>query len=164
MNEQLYRADSAWIGDYELVRYANLSTDGQEWHEVGLNFGDSFVIKRYATSQNPVRAGQTLGLQLEICRAGPITGYHHLFTHLLSPGRQVSGFDGPVRYGGTLVVPWEEGDCLVERRALPIAPETPPGRYELIAGFDTPDGPLAVETRSGQQSNYAILGEVQIMP
>ena len=164
LNEQLYRSASEWIAGYEVVRYATFPLDDWTWRGVNKQFGESFLIKQYAINQELFRPGDIVGLQLEICRAGPMPGYHQLFTHMVSDTAQVNGFDGPLRYGGYVTLPWEEGDCLIERRALSIPPGTPPGQYNLIAGFDTPDGLLVVDTESGQPADFAILQQVYIEP
>jgi len=162
LNEKLYRAESQWIGDYELVRFADFPTDEWHWNEENSQYGESFLVKRYAINQEQFAPGDVVGLQLEVCHAGQMPGYHHLFTHLISSAAQVNGFDGPLRYGGTVILPWEEGDCLIERRAFPISPTTPPGQYDLIVGFDTPDGLLQVEGGSSQPSDYAVFQKVLI--
>jgi hypothetical protein len=164
LNEQLYRAESEWIGDYEVVHYANIPSDDWKWIEVNDQFGESFLINRYAINREQFRAGDTIGLQLDICRAGPMPGYHHLFTHLVSGAAQVNGYDGPLRYGGVVILPWEEGDCLVERRSFTIPQETPLGQYDLIVGFDTPDGLLSVKDKSGQTADFAVFQQVDIVP
>jgi hypothetical protein len=164
LNEQLYRAESEWVGDYEEVRYANISSDYWNWREVNMQYGESFLISRYAVNREQFKPGDTVALQLEICRTGPMPAYHHLFTHLVSVSAQVNGHDGPVRFGGTVVLPWEEGDCLIERRAITIPSETPPGQYDLIVGFDTPDGFLSVEVESGQPADFALFPQVDIEP
>jgi hypothetical protein len=164
LNEQLYRAESRWIGDYELVRFASFPSDEWKWREVDKQYGESFLIKRYAINQELFSPGDVVGLQLEICRTGPMPSYHHLFTHLVSDTAQVNGFDGPLRYGGTVILPWEEGDCLLERRAFTIPPEISPGPYDLIVGFDTPDGFLLVEDEPGQPADFDVFQQVYLEP
>ena len=162
LNEKLFRAGSQWLGDYELVSYANLPVQEWNWHQVVHHFGDSFVVPQFAISQTQLRPGETLGLQLEVCRSGPSPDYHHLFTHLQGSGVQISGHDGPLRYGGTVIIPWEEGDCLIERRAIAIPAAAQPGKYDLIIGFDTPDGLLA--THESPSDGYVVLDQVTILP
>jgi hypothetical protein len=164
LNGQLYRAESEWVGDYELIRYANIPSDEWNWIEVNEQYGESILINRYALNREQFRPGDTVGLQLEICRTGPMPGYHHLFTHLVSDTAQVNGNDGPLRYGGTVILSWEVGDCLVERRAFTIPQGTPPGQFDLIVGFDTPDGFLPVIDESGQPADFAVFQQVDIEP
>jgi hypothetical protein len=167
LNEQLFRVGSEWLGGYELVRYANLRsanlpTQEWSWQQAGYQFGDSFLLRQFAVSQTQLQPGQTLGLQLEICRSGPEPDFHHLFTHLQGSGVQISGHDGPLRYGGTSVVPWDEGDCLIERRARATPDDALPGPYDIIAGFDTPAGPLPVQ--DGEAGGHIVLGQVTVIP
>lgn len=162
LNEQLFRTGGEWLGGYELVRYANLPAQDWTWRQADHRFGDSFVVPQFAASQTQLQPGDTLGLQLEVCRSGPSPEYHHLFTHLQGPGEQISGPDGPLRYGGTEIIPWEEGDCLMERRGLEIPASAQPGTYDIIAGFDTPGGLLPVQ--DSETDGYVVLGQVTISP
>ena len=162
LNEQLFRVSGEWLGDYELVRYANLPAEDWTSFEADYQFGDSFVVTQFDVSQTQLQSGDTLGLQLTVCRSGPAPDYHHLFTHLQGSGIQISGHDGPLRYGGTQVVPWEEGDCLLERRAIAIPADAQPGTYEIIAGFDTPGGLLPLQEGGAPVAEYAVLGQVTI--
>jgi hypothetical protein len=162
LNEHLFRVGSQWLGDYELVRYANMPAQEWTWRQAGHQFGDSFVVPRFAVSQTLLRPGEMLGLQLEVCRSGPPPDYHHLFTHLQGPGVQISGHDGPLRYGGTVIIPWEEGDCLIERRAIVVPDTAQPGTYDLITGFDTPGGLLPAH--DSPSAGYVVLDQVTVMP
>jgi hypothetical protein len=165
LNEQLFRVQTEWVGSYELVYYANIQADDWPWKDVSHTFGNSFSVTGFAASQDKLEQGDMLGLQIRICRIGPAPEYHHLFLHLQAPGRQISGHDGPIRYGGTEAVSWELGDCLVERRAIAIPAEAEAGWYDLIIGFDTPDGPLTVdEEQAGTRTGtFAALGQMTVM-
>jgi hypothetical protein len=166
LNEHLYRVDSKWVGAYELVRYAIIppSATAQEWQSTKRQFGDSFAVNSFALSQERLSPGDTLGIQLDICRIGPLPAYHHLFVNLVAPGGVIGGQDGPIRYGGTIIFPWEEGDCLLERRALSIPADAAAGDYELVLGFDTPEGPLPIiEPWPDDQGHIAFVGRVEVI-
>ncbi|MFZ0548855.1 MAG: hypothetical protein WAM60_25620 [Candidatus Promineifilaceae bacterium] len=164
LNEQLFRVESDWVGDYELVHYANLPLEDWTWHPVTYQFGDSFTLTRFSTNQEMLQPGDMLGLQLDLCRSGSLPEYHNLFIHLQKADTQINGNDGPIRYGGTMFIPWEVGDCLLERRAIAIPADAGPGVYDIIAGFDTPDGLLPVQENGIEQGDYSVLGPVTIVP
>lgn len=163
LNEHLYRQDSQWIGGYEAVRYANLDGVNWLWQPSEYQFGESYYVGRYAINDDRIQSGEALGIQLQIRRTGPEPDYHHMFLHLLAPGAEISGHDGPIRYGGTIALPWEEGETLTERRAILIPSDAAPGRYDLVLGFDTPEGSLpAWEGGEPDATPYVTLTQVEI--
>lgn len=164
LNEQFYRASSQWIGDFEVVRYADLRAADWRWYATHYDFGRVFAIVEFALNRQQGYPGEVLGVQLKVRRSGPWPSYHHLFLHLVGPGVQITGHDGPIRYGGTVALTWQEGEELLERRALLIPADAAPGRYDLIMGFETPEGRLPVTDAAGVSSEYAILTQIDILP
>ncbi|MBK8986025.1 MAG: hypothetical protein IPM39_08085 [Chloroflexi bacterium] len=162
LNEQIFRANSSWVGGFELVNYANLPLP-LVWQPANAQFGESFGLDRFSLSQEQFPPNDTLGVQLSICRRGPLPEYHHLFVHLISAGGSINGYDGPIRFGAPLAS-WEVGDCLVEQRAILIPAEAVPGVYDLILGFDTTAGPLLVANQTGEAAQYIVLDQVEIGP
>lgn len=164
LNDQFYRADSRWVGRYELIRYANFPQADWQTQPLDLRFGDGFAIEQVALSQRTLRPGEALGIDLTIRRVGELPDFHHLFVHLLKTdfSYQVNGLDGPVKYGYSLVVPWELGHAYEEKRAIPLPPDTPPGTYTVIVGFDTPDGLLTAVPAANAEATFAILGEIKV--
>lgn len=164
LNDRFYRADSQWVGQYELIRYANFPQADWQSQPRALRFGDAFAIEQVALSQTRLRPGDALGVALTIRRVGELPDFHHLFVHLLKTdfSYQVNGLDGPVKYGYALTVPWELGHAYEEKRGLILPPDTPPGTYAVIVGFDTPGGVLTAVPAANEEATFAILGEVVV--
>jgi hypothetical protein len=164
LNDHFYRADSRWVGQYELIRYANFPQAAWEWQPLDLRFGDGLAIEQVGLSQTTLTPGQALGVSLTIRRVGELPDYHHLFVHLLKTdfSHQVNGLDGPVKYGYSLAVPWEIGHAYQEQRAIYLPPGTPPGTYTVIVGFDTPDGLLTAVPPANEEATFASLGQITV--
>ncbi len=166
LNENLFRANSAWVGGYELTRYANLPLNGWDWQSADLQFGDVFNVGQTAVNQQIFIANDidnaigsdVVGVQIEICRRENLPAHHNLFVHLVGTEAVINGFDGPIRYGGMVAETWENGDCLTERRAIPIPADAPPGQYNIIMGFDNENGRVLVNGND----EYAVLTQVEI--
>ncbi len=160
LNTHLFRADSAWVGGYELTRYANLPLNGWLWQPADLRFGDIFDVGLTAVFQHEFTRidDNVVGVQIEICRREYLPAYHNLFVHLVGSETVIHGFDGPIRYGGMVAETWQDGECLIERRAIPIPADAPPGQYDLIMGFDDENGRVLANGRD----EYAVLTQIEI--
>ncbi len=162
LNEKLFRANSDWVGGYELTRYANLPLNGWDWQPADLHFGDVFDVGLTAVNQQTFALSDSdnvVGVQIEICRRENLPAHHNLFVHLVGTEAVINGFDGPIRYGGMVAETWEDGDCLIERRAIPIPPDAPLGQYNIIMGFNTDQGSVLL---NGGDDEYAVLTQVEI--
>ncbi len=161
LNKHLFRANSEWIGGYELTRYANLPLNGWIWQPADLHFNDVFDVVITAVNQKTFTAADNeniVGVQMEICRHENLPAYHNLFVHLVGTEMVINGFDGPIRYGGMVAETWENGECLIERRAIPIPANAPPGQYNVIMGFDDENGRVFVNGND----EYAVLRQIEI--
>ncbi|MFO7539764.1 MAG: hypothetical protein R6X32_17125, partial [Chloroflexota bacterium] len=165
LNDQFYRIDSDWVGQYELIRYANFDQTDWTWRTLDLRFGEGLAVEQVGVSQSQLPAGQAIGVEMEIRRVGPLPDYHNLFVHLLKSdfSHQVNGLDGPVKYGYSLAVPWEMGAAYTEKRAIYIPQATPAGTYDLIVGFETPTGTLTAVPPANDAATYAVLGQITII-
>ena len=162
LNENLYRLESKWVEEYELVRY--VKPNSTSWQKIPIHqtFGNSFSVESVSVNGNRLTGGDILLLDIEICRQQILPDYHHLFTHLISDNSQILGHDGPLRYGGVFQMRWEAGDCLYEKRAIAIPADIVPNSYQLLLGFTTPAGKLLVDGSS--QAEYISIAEIQIVP
>ena len=161
LNGQLFRGETTWVEGFEAINY-RLPAGDLSWNDIDYRFGEGFLLDRYAVGRHTVVPGEVLRVALDICRQGPLPDYHQLFLHLWTPQAQIPGYDGPVRYGQTFTEPWPEGECLVERRVLDVPVDAGPGRYRLIAGFTTPDGPLPAYRDGAPPADYLVLDEITV--
>lgn len=164
LNDRYWRGGSEWADRYELIRYAAFPEGERAWQASGVSFGESFAIPRYALTASRLEPGQLLGIELEIVRMGEQPDYHQLFVHLrhVDGSFQANGHDGPIRYGQLVDINWEVGEALHERRVIEVPADAAPGVYEIVAGFETPDGPLAPSQPTHKEAAYAVLGTVEI--
>ncbi|MFZ5919405.1 MAG: glycosyltransferase family 39 protein [Chloroflexota bacterium] len=84
----------------------------------------------------PLLPGDTLHLSLYWQTDAPLTVGYTVFTHLLDPAGQLRGQqDNPPLDGSYPTSAWLPGELLVDRYAIPLSPDAPPGAYHLAVGL-----------------------------
>jgi len=115
-------------------------------------FGDPPRIRLHGYELAPAaaRPGETVALTLTWQALADLTENYLVFVHLTAgDGTIVAQADGAPVNGTRLTLSWRAGEALLDRRALRIPPDAPPGSYTLWVGFYDPDTfarpPVAVE-------------------
>jgi len=165
LNERLFRADSTWIGGYELIRYALPDSESYLHRLENLSAGDLLTLDSHSVSSERLLVSETLLVELELCRAGRLLEDQQLFLHLVAPGLEIRGFDGPVRFGGLSLDPWDYRGCLMERRAIPVPLDAVAGQYDLVFGLTGSTGEAIPVTAPGRPAGapYAILRQIEVV-
>lgn len=93
-----------------------------------------------------------------------------VFTHLLNPSGMVRGqLDQPPLGGEAPTTTWLPGEVLVDRYVIPIAPDAPPGTYQVEIGMYNPATlerlPAFDETEHRLQHDRILLEDtVEVVP
>ena len=91
-----------------------------------------------------------------------------VFSHLIdADGKLVAQFDGEPAGGTAPTTTWKPGATVVDRRAIPLPVDLPPGRYTLRVGMYSQPGlqRLAVAAAPGPVvDNAAQVAEVTVSP
>lgn len=111
-----------------------------------------------------VRRGEPVAVALHWNRPGAWAGEQAaLFTNLVNAeGVALAGPQGALGYGGLTAADWPPGTPWVERRAIAVPPDTPPGVYDLVVGFVEAGG--FVPTHGPAPADYVVVGQVEIAP
>ncbi len=162
LNEQLYRFDSQWIGDYELARYAILSADNWTWQPIQSDFGP-FRFNKFAVNTTQLSTHDVLGIQLQVCRLDKVPENYKIFVHLLGKNQVLEGLDGRLGYNGISIDGWQEGECTIEKRGIYVPPNAETGMYDLILGVYTPSGGITGTNIVGDPVKYETLTKIHIL-
>jgi hypothetical protein len=83
-----------------------------------------------------VRAGSDLPVSLTWRALGKIDAYYSVYLKLLDDqDNALASWDGEPGGGGAPTLLWVPGETIDDLVSLPVAAETPPGEYRLVAGM-----------------------------
>ncbi|RME44358.1 MAG: hypothetical protein D6791_13370 [Chloroflexi bacterium] len=120
---------------------AGLEAQVQPEHAMEANWDNKIQLLGYDLDAGSYRAGDTILLSLYFRRLNKIEQNYTVTTQLLGPPNPATG--GPLwaqddsepcrRFYPTSI--WDEGEIIRDQYTITIPAETPPGDYQLIAGF-----------------------------
>jgi len=134
-------------------------------HEVHL--GEGIVLVGYDLANGRLCAGETMVIRLYWHCTHPVTTSYTVFTHLLGPDQVMYGQHDSIPHGGARpTTSWVPGDTIVDEYHLQVAPDAPPGDYELAVGmYDWSTGlRLPAFSAGGRQlpENRTLLGGLTV--
>ncbi len=131
-------------------------------HPLSFRLGEMVALIGYDLQEKEAHLNLTLYWQA----LAPLARGYTVFTHLLDgEGRIWGQKDNPPQGGSFPTTDWSAGDIIVDRYLIPLAPRTPPGRYQIEVGmYDPATGErLPVFDRQGEfVGDRVFLGEVEI--
>jgi 4-amino-4-deoxy-L-arabinose transferase-like glycosyltransferase len=136
--------------------------------------GDAIRLRGYNLPRTTQRPGERVTLILFWGSRQPISMSYKVFVQLV--GTEFNAAQNNFLWGQVDTIPfrggfpttmWEAGDLLPDRYDLTVAPDAPPGQYQLLAGmYDPVTGQrLPVTNAAGEAQGDAIqIGTVTITP
>lgn len=125
------------------------------------NFGEMVRLKSVAYPESSP-AGAALPIELQWQATAPPGENYHVFIHLLNPeGQMAAQADGQPAVWARPTSTWSAGETIVDRHALWLPPDTPPGRYLLRLGLYRPADGQRLTLANGDDQ---ITLEVMIRP
>lgn len=109
-----------------------------------------------------LRSGEDLWLTLYFRATRPVDGDYRVFNHLLDETDRLRGqHDGPPVFGRQPTSTWRVGELVMDRHRIPVASDSPTGRYRLRTGYYDPVSGrrLAVTDGSGRILGDAVTVE-----
>jgi hypothetical protein len=104
--------------------------------EENVVLGDAVRLVAVHPGPATIRRGEALSPALYWCALAPLKTSYTVFVQAIDEaGVKVGQVDRPPCDGGCPTDTWREGDLVGEWYSLPIRPDAPPGRYQLIAGM-----------------------------
>ena len=114
-------------------------------HPLETNFGDGVRLLGYDVGAENVRPGEVVPLTLYWQARQPPEHRYKIFTHLLGEvfnagtGNFLWGQQDNEPVNGTRPMPtWRAGEVIVDRYAITLSNQAPPGRYSLEVGLYDP--------------------------
>jgi hypothetical protein len=136
-----------------LVGAARLATAEPAPSPAGLldvDFAGPISLWGYALSPEPVRPGDSLGLDLYWRAHGVTAADYTVFVHLLDgSGSQVANADGPPVGGDYPTSWWRAGDVVDDRHLLDVPADLIPGDYTIAVGLYEPGSGQRLQLAEG---------------
>jgi len=161
--------DSPIIGRCKLA--ATASPAPSVPHAVDYRLGEQAALVGYEVNGGSVPAalqpGDSLRLVLYWRALAKMDRDYTVFVHLEDEAQRIWGQkDGEPQAGNYPTSLWDAGEVVRDERELTVAPDAPPGVYELTVGLYLVDSGerLPVTTAEGRLlGNHLVLGQVQVV-
>ncbi len=163
LNTRAYRFTAGWVGSYEVFGYLP-PIGGLPRIPAGYVWANGVELVAFGVETDRVRPGEAFRLEFDFKAVRPVDGDYDWFVHLLAPdGRVILGRHAQPGFGALPTSRWAVGDAATDRAAILIPRDTPPGEYDLIAGFFRPGvGPVPLTGPSETRAEYAVLGRLAV--
>jgi mannosyltransferase len=136
-------------------------------HHLDAKLGQSIALAGYTLERDSARPGDSICLALFWRAVDKVAASYTVFVHVVdSTGQPVAQTDSPPLGGTAPTDTWQVGATIVDRYAILIKPDTPPGKYELRVGmYPWPDlTPLPVTSNGLPAGNYVPLTTIRVTP
>jgi hypothetical protein len=128
----------------------------------------------YDVAPTTARPGETIDLTLYWSSDGDIRQRYKVFTHLLgdvfnaATGNFLWGqIDNEPTANTRPTTTWREAEVIVDEYAIPIAPDAPPGRYQIEIGLYDPVTGVRLgllDPKGIEAGDHLILTEIEVAP
>jgi hypothetical protein len=133
-------------------------------HPVNATFADQFELLGYDLDARAVKPGDTLRVALYWRAHAPMNEAYRVFVHLITPdNRSAGGADVIPARGAFPTVYWKPGDALRDVVSIPLAPDAPPGKYEIEVGV-YPVGKPGERLATNSGDDRVIVAAIKIVP
>jgi len=136
-------------------------------HLLDAKLGQSVALAGYTLERDSARPGDSFCLTLFWQAVDKVVKSYTVFAHVVdSTGQPVAQTDSPPLGGTAPTDTWQVGATTIDRYAILIKPNTPPGAYELRVGmYPWPDlTPLPVTLNGRPTGNYVPLTTIRVTP
>ena len=105
-------------------------------HPIHADVGQDFCLLGYDLNPAHVQSGEAVHLTLYWEAVHKPTGDYTVFTHLIDPdGGMRAQKDNQPQGGMYPTYLWDEGERIQDEYALAVAPDAPPGAYQIAVGM-----------------------------
>jgi len=159
LEREAYRVESTWYGRHNLALYLtpDFHTPGVGPAEETASFGGRVELS-YPVVDARLKSGDALALPLRWRALTALDEDYSIFVHLSLPGEApLAQSDGPLQTSA-----WEEGQQVLDRRALLLPPGAPPGRYTVNVGLYRPSDGTRLPLDGAGSQDALTLGYVEV--
>jgi hypothetical protein len=166
LNRNLYLIDDTWFGLLHRWRHA---TGPADVPLTPINAQYEHVIDLVAGSVLDARLHPGALLRVAMLWRSPveIRDSFKVFAHVVDEAGTLRAQHDGVPGGGLLpMTAWQPGEDIVDRFAIELPADLPPGEYEIRVGIYHPESNLRLPVTGGQEAgpDYVVFGRVTVVP
>lgn len=167
LQRRLYRHQEAWFGLLHYVEWIGGPAD-PDISRIGGQFeGGIELVRGGVVNASAIRQGDMLRIVLVWQTPTPIQDSFAVFIHAFGAGETLLAQHDSIPGGGLLpMTAWQPGKLIVDRVALRLPADAPPGEIEIRVGIYQPASGFRLAVISGQDSgpDYVVLQRLTIAP
>jgi 4-amino-4-deoxy-L-arabinose transferase-like glycosyltransferase len=124
-----------------------------------VDFGHRIALVGYSLDRRVVQPGEAIRLTLYWRPLSRMERDHRAFAHVLDSDNGIrANSDSLLLHGSVPTSRWELGQVVKEERVLSVAPDTPPGFYDIEVGLhEVSGGRLPVMGKGDHRKGYRVL-------
>lgn len=160
LNQKAFEISDVWVGDLRYAQYASPADFGAG-QPLDARFGQHIRLASAALSATEARPGEVLQAQFSWITEAPLAARYKVFLQLLNAdGFLVAQRDSEPGGGGAKTSDWQPGAPVIDKHALLLPRDLPPGDYQLIAGlYDINDASARLPVGAG---DYLELARIRV--
>ncbi len=130
-----------------------------------IRWQEGLALNGFTLEQRLYQPGEIVPLTLAWRQNAPPTRRYSVFVHIADPNGAIYGQQD--REPAPPTDQWQPGDQHLDLYGPVIKPNTPPGRYRVLVGWydftSMNRVPLAVESSTSAATDFAVLGEIEVV-
>ncbi|MFN8534008.1 MAG: glycosyltransferase family 39 protein [Dehalococcoidia bacterium] len=128
-------------------------------------FDGKIAVVEAMVSPSTVRPGERVQVRLVWRAIAPVERSYEVFVQVVGPAGGVGGVNGAPGGGLAATSRWTTGMMVEDRFEVPVAPNAPPGLYEVRTGFfSRASDERLVVTSGADRGGAAVIGRVKVPP
>jgi 4-amino-4-deoxy-L-arabinose transferase-like glycosyltransferase len=164
LQRHLYGTGEEWFGLLHRISYVTGPPD-PPMEPLDAAYEGVIHLRRGLVLDQAVRAGEPVRIALAWETDEPIADSFRVFAHVIDQGGALRAQHDMIPGGGLFPMTyWEPGVEVVDRFAVTLPPDLPPGTYEVRVGIYHPGNGLRLPVTSGDEAgpDYVVVGRVTV--
>lgn len=163
LHDRLYRRSDDWFGLLHRISYVTGPAD-PPLESIDAVFEEAISLEAISILDSEAYPGENVRLVVRWQTAVPVKDSFRVFIHLVDQEERLWTQADSIPGGGLLpMTTWEPGQVVIDRIAIQLPPDLPPGRYQVRIGIYHPVNGLRLRVTQGSLiPDYVIVGEVEV--
>lgn len=163
--QRWYWLDEAWFGLLHRLTYV-LGPSDPPLESAGVQYEGVISLSAVSVLDREVPAGGVVRIALAWESSVVVQDSFHVFVHIVdADGRLRAQHDSVPGNGLLPMTSWAPGETVVDRFAIRLPPDLPPGMYTVWVGIYHPASGLRLPVTAGQDvgPDYAVVGSFEVV-
>lgn len=164
LHDRLYRRSDEWFGLLHRISYVSGPAD-PPLDSIDAVFEEAISLEAVSILDDKVHPGDNVRLVVRWQTTVPVRDSFRVFIHLVDQDGRLWAQSDSIPGGGLLpMTAWEPGQAVIDRIAIQLPPDLPPGTYQVRIGIYHPVNGLRLRVTQGSLApDYVVVGEVEVI-